>query len=144
MAGLDVDEFRRWYGQGEHTLASAQRDADAADFGWACFKAQQAAEYMVKALLRAVGDPALGHSLVRLLETLEQRAGVTVADPLRRLARTLDRHDIPARYPDAYPSGMPFEFYDAPTAAEAIQAARRLAGFVREQARAMGIEGIEP
>ena len=140
MAALDVEEYRRWYGQGEHTLASAERDASAADYGWACFKAQQAGEYMVKALLRAVGDPAVGHSLVKLLETLERRAGIPIPDDLQRLARTLDRHYIPPRYPDAYPSGMPYEFYDAPTADEAIRAAKRLAEFVREQARAMGIE----
>lgn len=140
MAGLDVDDYRRWYGQGEHTLASAERDASAADFGWACFRAQQAAECMVKALLRAVGDPAVGRSLVKLLETLELRAGISVSDDLRQLARTLDRHYIPPRYPDAYPSGMPHEFYDAPTAAEAIQAAKRMAGFIREQAGAMGVD----
>lgn len=139
MTGLDADEFRRWYGQAEHTLASAERDARASDFAWACFKAQQAAECAVKALLRAVGDLAVGHSLTKLLETLEARAGVGVPEELRQLGRVLDRHYIPTRYPDAFPAGMPHEFYDESTAAEALDAARRLAAFIRDQATAMGV-----
>ncbi|MBE3597278.1 MAG: HEPN domain-containing protein [Limnochordaceae bacterium] len=93
----------------------------------------------MKALLRAVGDPAVGRSLVKLTETLEARAGIPVPEELRQAARTLDRHYIPPRYPDAYPSGMPYEFYDQPTACEALENARRIAAFVRDQALALGI-----
>ncbi|WP_324715591.1 HEPN domain-containing protein [Carboxydochorda subterranea] len=144
MVPVDAEEYRRWFGQSAHTLQSATRDAEEADYGWACFKAQQAAEYAVKALLRAVGDPAVGRSLVKLTETLEARPGIPVPEELRQAARTLDRHYIPPRYPDAYPSGMPYEFYDQPTACEALESARRIAAFVRDQALALGIPPDHP
>lgn len=140
MEPVDAEEYRRWLGQSEHTLGSAARDARESDYGWACFKAQQAVEYALKALLRAIGDPAVGHSLIKLIEMLEARAGISVPEGLRQAARLLDRHYIPPRYPDAFPSGMPFEFYDASTAAEALDEARRVVAFVRDQAVALGIE----
>ncbi|HIC93237.1 MAG TPA: HEPN domain-containing protein [Anaerolineae bacterium] len=62
---FDQDEFFRWMRQAEHTLTSAQRDAAEGDYSWACFKAQQAAEYAAKALLRGLGLPAFGHSILR-------------------------------------------------------------------------------
>lgn len=144
MVPVDREEYQRWLGQAEHTLASARRDLSASDFDWACFKAQQAAEYVLKALLRALGNAAVGHSLVKLAETLQAQAGVAIPEPLWQAARTLDRHYIPPRYPDAYPSGMPYEFYDAPTAGAAIDAAQRMLEFVRERAQALGVEPGEP
>ena len=143
MVPVDREEYRRWLGQAEHTLASARRDLSDSDFDWACFKAQQAAEYALKALLRALGNAAVGHSLVKLGETLQASAGVAIPESLTQDARTLDRHYIPPRYPDAYPSGMPYEFYDSPTAAAAIDAAERILAFVRERAKALGIEPDE-
>ena len=140
MEPVDGEEYRRWLGQSEHTLGSAARDARESDYGWACFKAQQAAEYALKALLRAIGDPAAGHSLIKLMEMLETRASISIPEELRQAARLLDRHYIPPRYPDAFPSGMPYEFYDASTAAEALDEARRVVAFVRDQAVALGIE----
>ena len=140
MVPVDREEYRRWVGQAQHTLASARRDAAESDFDWACFKAQQAAESCVKGLLRGLGHPAVGHSLLRLLELAEQQAHVKVPEPVREAARTLDRHYIPPRYPDAYPAGMPYEFYDRPTAEAALSAAEAVMEFVRGQARQLGLE----
>jgi len=44
----------------------------------------------------------------------------------------LDRHYIPPRYPNAYPLGSPFEFYDQETAEEAISCAQAVIDAVRE------------
>jgi HEPN domain-containing protein len=54
------------------------------------------------------------------------------ADSLFADARALDRHYIPPRYADAYPSGSPFEFYDEQTAYEALKASERVIEFVRK------------
>lgn len=127
---FDWDEFDRWFRQAEDTLRSAGNDLRSRDFNWACFKAQQAAEYAVKALLRGVGLGAHGHSILKLLEELE-KAGTVIPRQVKGHARTLDRHYIPPRYPNAYPEGSPFEFYEEGTAEEALAAAEELLRFVR-------------
>jgi len=65
---LDEGEFERWMRSAEATLSSARRDAEGGDYGWACFKAHQAAEKALKALLWGSGNPTYGHSLKRLYE----------------------------------------------------------------------------
>lgn len=120
--------------QAEHNLSSAERDAGAGDYAWACFKAQQAAEMAVKALLLGLGQPARGHSVLALLR---QIANLQIAVPaaLFETAQRLDRLYIPPRYPNAHPTGSPFEFYNAADAQQAIADARQVLDFVRETFR---------
>lgn len=117
--------------QAEHNLLSAQRDATAGDYAWACFKAQQAAEMAIKALLLGLGQPARGHSILALLR---QVANLQIAVPtsLMESAQRLDRFYIPTRYPNAHPMGSPFEFYNAPDAQQAIADAGQVMDFVRQ------------
>ncbi len=124
-SGFDRDEFDRWLEQARHTLSSAERDLQAGDYAWSCFKSQQAGEYAAKAVLRGYGRLAAGHSILRLLDDLKN-GGIAVNTACVGHARLLDRHYIPPRYPDAYPSGSPFEFYDEETARQALEAARSL------------------
>jgi HEPN domain-containing protein len=128
---FDEEEFLRWMKQAEHTLTSAQGDATAGDYGWACFKAQQAAEYAAKALLRGLGLPAFGHSVLGLVGGMEGQ-GLPVTENIRQCARTLDRHYIPPRYANAYPAGSPFEYYDRETADEAVACAQAVLKVVQE------------
>ncbi len=131
---LDEKEFDRWMRQAEHNLASAERDAYEGDYGWACFKAQQAAEMAVKALLLGLGQPAWGHSVLALLK---QIAGlqISVSPELLECAQRLDRLYIPPRYPNAHPAGSPYEFYNATDAQQAISDARQVIEFVRQAFR---------
>jgi HEPN domain-containing protein len=126
----DREECKRWLEQAEKTLESAERDKQAGDYNWCCFKAQQAAEFALKGLLYGIGVSAVGHSLLKLLGELGKR-GFQTSD-LARDARILDRHYIPARYVNAHPEGAPFEFYDLPTAEEALKSARKIISFVRQ------------
>lgn len=128
---FDREEFNRWFHQAEHTIGSAQRDQGAGDYAWSCFKAQQAGEYALKALLRGLGKPASGHSLLKLVEEVK-KAGISIPRQLPGWARELDRHYIPPRYPDAYAAGSPFEFYDQDTAERALQAAAQIIDLVKE------------
>ena len=107
---FDNDEFERWMAQASDTLNSARQDYSNKSYNWCCFKAQQAAEYAVKALLKGVGISAYGHSLVKLMKDLETHSLNT--HTLTSCARILDRHYVPARYPDAFTEGSTFEFYD--------------------------------
>ena len=131
---FDEEELSRWMKRAEHTLTSAQRDGAEGDYGWACFKAQQAAKYAAKAFLRGLGLPALGHSVLGLVGEMEKQE-LPITEEVRQCARTLDRHYIPPRYADAYPVGSPFEFYDRETAENAIVCAQAVLKAVQEAKR---------
>lgn len=124
---FDRDEFERWMAQASDTLNSARQDYSTKSYNWCCFKAQQAAEYAVKALLKGLGISAYGHSIVKLLRDLETY-GLEIHD-LKACAITLDRHYVPARYPYAFTEGSPFEFYDDKTALEALDCAEMICDF---------------
>lgn len=120
---FDEEEFHRWFDQAEHTLESAQRDLSDGDYGWSCFKAQQAGEYALKGLLYGLGKPAFGHSTVALLEALAE-AGIEVEESLKGITRRLDRHYIPTRYANAYSADSPFR-YDEGDAQQAVACTER-------------------
>lgn len=121
-------EWQRYQKQARHTLASAQRDYEAQDFDWACFKAHQAAELYLKGWLRSSDCFVTGHSIQRLLAQLP--ASVTISQKLQRCARELDKVYIPSRYPDAYTEGAPMDFYDAENAQMSLNCAETIANFV--------------
>ncbi len=51
---LDEDEYTRWMSNAKYTLKSAENDKAEEFYNWACFKAQQATEYAVKAYIRGM------------------------------------------------------------------------------------------
>ncbi|MEM4535841.1 MAG: HEPN domain-containing protein [Nitrososphaerota archaeon] len=64
---LDGSEFSRWISMVKKTIDSSRGDLERGDYNWACFKAQQSAEFAVKALLHGLGLEAYGHSISSLL-----------------------------------------------------------------------------
>jgi HEPN domain-containing protein len=82
----------------------------------------------VKGLLHGLGRGPWGHDLVRLGEQLADVAEVPsgVLDALRRLSR----HYIPARYPDAHPSGTPGMHYAESDSSEALTDAQSVLSHV--------------
>jgi len=104
----------------------AYRDGD---WEWAAFAAQQAGEKALKALAFALGGEGRGHSLLRLVEGLRQK--VEVPQAVQEAARNLDRHYIPARYPNGWPAGAPGDFYDRKEAEEALSNAETILAFAR-------------
>lgn len=117
-----------WFRQAERKLDSARWDIQGQFYEDACFSAQQSAELAAKALLESQRRIELGHSVYHLLQT----AGGTPAAILDA-ARTLDRYYIPTRYPNGFPAGAPMDFYDQPTAEEAVRLAEAILEFVRPQ-----------
>jgi HEPN domain-containing protein len=116
---LDEDEYRRWRDEADRALTGARVQADAELFNWACFAAEQAAQLALKGLLHGLGRAPWGHDVVRLADSARAASldvPLAVEDRLRRLSR----HYIPARYPDAHPSGAPGAHYGASDAEEAI------------------------
>jgi HEPN domain-containing protein len=131
---LDREECARWLAQARHTWESAVRDRDEGDYDWACFKAQQAAELALKAVLRALGRRAVGHGLVALLARLREE-GVELDPALEPSARNLDFHYIPPRYPDAFAAGAPFQYYDRQRADQALADAAAILRWAEEAGR---------
>ena len=78
---LDESEYVRWLSSARRTLDSAVGDLGRGDYNWACFKAQQAAEVGVKALLRGLGLPSYGRSISKLVLILRSK-GVEVPNDI--------------------------------------------------------------
>lgn len=129
---FDTTEFTRWFRQAENALESAKVDKEKGFFNWACFKAQQAAEYALKGLLRGSGKPAMGHSCYVLSNQLKD-IGFVAAKKIESRCRLLDRYYIPTRYPDAFNEASPYEFFDRGTALQAIKSSQEVLKFVRNQ-----------
>jgi HEPN domain-containing protein len=91
--------------QAEGDLKHAQSDIEQGFYEWACFSSQQAAEKAVKAVFQKMGAEAWGHSVSDLLRELSKRC--EVSKELIDGALELDKAYIPARYPNAHPSGSP-------------------------------------
>jgi HEPN domain-containing protein len=118
-APLDEEEFHRWRDEADRALTGARLQADAGLHNWACFAAEQAAQLALKGLLHGIGLAPWGHDLVRLGEAIAG-AGIDLPAEIGDILRRLSRHYIPARYPDAHPSGPPGMHYGARDAEEAI------------------------
>ncbi|KAA8922166.1 HEPN domain-containing protein [Thermoplasma sp.] len=121
MSGyLDEDEFNRWLKNARYTLKSARADVNAGFYSWACFKAQQAAEFAVKAYLRGIGEDSFGHSVSLLLKK------ANFDESLINIAKKIDRYYIPTRYTDAWSDGSPEDYYSSDDAEEAISSAESI------------------
>ncbi|MBI4483038.1 MAG: HEPN domain-containing protein [Acidobacteria bacterium] len=117
--------------QAEKDLLHARHALEDADYEWACFAAQQAAEKAVKALYQKLGAEARGHSVAMLLSALPPDSGADRV--LVDKGKELDKHYIPPRYPNAYPSGAPLDFYTRDEVERAIQHAGEIIGFCRNR-----------
>lgn len=112
---LDEDEFNRWMNHAKSTLKSAYSDESSRFFNWACFKAQQSAEFSAKAFLRGIGTDSFGHSVSMLLK----KGGFS--DDLIQIAKKVDKYYIPTRYTDVWSEGLPEDYYTIDDAKEALE-----------------------
>ena len=120
-----------WLAQARRDLEHARQSIGLGHFEWACFAAQQAAEKAAKALHLHLGTEAWGHSVFELLDGLppDRRPSNSLLD----LARMLDRHYIPPRYPNAHPSGPPSQFYTRADAEQGVAGAEAVVSYCERQ-----------
>jgi HEPN domain-containing protein len=127
---LDRAEFTRWKQAAEDAGRAARVQADAAGHNWACFLAEQSAQLALKGILHGIGAGAWGHDLVALGKALEDALEESVPPVIQAALRRLSRHYIPARYPDAHPSGSPGVYYGREDSEQALDDRDLVSGFV--------------
>jgi len=135
-----VNRWRDWWDQSARDLAHARHAVEDRDYEWAAFAAQQAAEKALKALAMHKGGEPWGHLTTGLAEAL---APATVVPPdVLDAARRLDKHYIPARYPNGFADSYPGNLYTESEAKQAIADATVITDLCRshlpEQGRADG------
>jgi len=122
-----------WMRPAQRDLAHAEHSVADGDHEWSCFASQQAAEKAVKALFQKRSAEAWGHSVTHLLLSLsdEDRPGEEMVDR----ARELDKHYVPARYPNGFERGAPMDYFTATEARRAIENAREILEFCKGRLR---------
>lgn len=110
-------------------LAHARHALEDGDREWSAFAAQQAAEKALEALIQAQGGEPWGHLTTGLVEALP--ASLAATADLLDAARRLDKHYIPARYPNRFAAGYPGKLYTAGEAQQAIADAGQIIDFCR-------------
>ena len=131
---LDSDEFIRWMSNAKSTLRSATNDKEAGFYSWACFKAQQSAEFSAKAFLRGIGNDSFGHSVSLLLKK------GSFQEQLVNLAKTVDKYYILIRDTDAWPEGTPEDYYTLENANEAIMCSELIIKGVNEKWKLLNVD----
>ncbi len=126
----NLEEAMRWLKQGERDLSAAIVLMEREFYESACFHAQQASEKALKSLLIMEGYRAVvTHSTRELYREIKKL--IPEFKDLSRASIELDKHYIPPRYPDAFPSGSPFEYYTREDADKCVSYAESILSEVR-------------
>ena len=122
----------RWISTARDDVEAARILMENGKHPQACFLCQQAAEKAVKALHYCRDSDPWGHSVKKLISSLESvdgRAHEALAPHVDEAAR-LDRFYIPTRYPNGLPELTPAEAYSQGDAGAALAAAEAIIAVV--------------
>lgn len=110
---LDRVEFARWLEACDDEGGLARALVDLRAFNAVVLHSEQAAQLVLKGLLRGVGAArdAWGHALPELAERAATAAGLAMPDDLPQQLAILERDYKSTRYPDALVSGTPRRNY---------------------------------
>lgn len=124
-----MNRSQDWWEQSLRDLRHAQNALHDTDFEWSAFAAQQCAEKAVKALIISRGGEPWGHLITGLLEDLPEE--ITVPRDVMEAGNRLDKHYIPARYPNGFVQSYPGKLYTRGEAEGAISDAKEISEFCR-------------
>ena len=131
MPPRSMNRWKDWWDQGERDVRHAGHALEDADYEWSAFASQQGAEKALKALILTRGGEPWGHSITGLVEALPR--DIEAPPGLIEAASRLDKHDIPARYPNGFASGYPGKLYTRGEAEGAIADAQEILEFCRRR-----------
>lgn len=111
---FDVPEYERYVLAAEEQVDDARTLADHGSHNSAVLHLEQAAQLLLKGLLRAAGLAAYTrtHGLRGLAERCRDELGLDLSEDHRGDLARLERDYQAARYPDALPAGTPRGAYD--------------------------------
>jgi len=126
-----AERSKDWFRQSEADLKLARHARDGGHYEWSAFASHQAAEKAIKAVFQRLHLEAWGHAIGPLLESLPPAA--RPPRELLDLGKELDKHYIPARYPNGFERGAPTDFYTRAEAERAIANAEAILEHCRRQ-----------
>lgn len=116
---MKANRAHDWLLQAEDDLIWAKDSLKSKHFSQTCFICQQVAEKALKAVALSRGFSEIkSHSVTEIAKALE------INSEIAKAAGRLDQYYISARYPDALPSGAPFQVFSIEQAEEAISFAK--------------------
>jgi len=121
-----------WFRQAERVVEATRLLLQGGFYEQVCFLSQQAAALAAKAWLESQGRIRTGHSISHLLKQARQ-----IKPEILAKARILDRYYIPPRYPNGFAQGAPMDYYDEPTAKEAIDCAQNILEFIKTKIKGL-------
>jgi HEPN domain-containing protein len=128
---MSQSDGKRWIEAAKSDLAAAQSLFEDGYYHLCAFHAQQSTEKSLKGLLRLLGHLPWGHNCFDLLTQVnELLPNAPVTPALFNAAGRLDGHYIPSRYPDAFPTGIPADYYNQAEAEQALEDAQNLIAFI--------------
>ncbi len=115
-----------WFRQAENDLEWGTDTLKAGKYSQACFISQQVGEKALKAVAYFKGyDMIKSHSILEIARSLD------MPDDIIDMGKKLDLYYISTRYPDAFPSGAPYEYFTREQADEALANAASILEVVR-------------
>jgi HEPN domain-containing protein len=131
----NLHEARRWLLTAQQDLQAAKSLSANGFFAHACFLAQQVGEKAMKALWYLNDREPWGHSIQLLVTEFPDASSFPNLDDWIQRAASLDRYNIPTRYPNGLPDLTPGECYFLHDADSAIEQA---GAFVEAAQKAIG------
>lgn len=121
----NVEEGLRWLDQAEADLKTAGDCLEDKNHYACAFFSQQAAEKGLKGFLYSKGYRALlTHSVLELLEEAGKHGGTF--KNFQEFGRELDVHYIGSRYPNFYPKGPAYKYYNEGVARKCLNYAESI------------------
>ncbi len=128
----NTEEASRWLKQAKIDFKNAENNLNFESYELVCFLSHQTAEKSLKALLYSIGLRPFGHSLKDLVKEIEKNKDkININIPLE-FATELDKHYIPTRYPDAFVSGIPHDYYSKKNANDCLKWSKKILGLAEK------------
>jgi len=119
-------EAQRWLSTAGDDLNAAEILFNGGKFSHVCFLSQQCGEKALKAIWFFLDEDPWGHSIQKLIEEIPEEQTKQNLFTLKTEGAMLDRHYIPARYPNGLPDLTPGECYFKSDAEKCMDAARKI------------------